>query len=81
MGEPKLSKIASRLCAIGGNYSFGRFPIPAEHVFLATNLSYAFVNLKPVIPGHVLLAPRRRVEVRCTIPPGVFTACLCWYYI
>lgn len=32
-------------------YSFGPHPIPGSHVFALTPLSYAFVNLKPVVPG------------------------------
>jgi len=43
------------------NYPFGRFMIPREHVFMWSTLSVAFVNLKPTLPGHVLLMPRRVV--------------------
>jgi diadenosine tetraphosphate (Ap4A) HIT family hydrolase len=38
---------------------FGPWPVAADELFVATPLSYAFVNLKPVVPGHVLVAPRR----------------------
>ena len=34
---------------------------PTHQVFLQTPLSYALVNLKPILPGHVLVSPRRVV--------------------
>jgi len=43
-------------------YSFGQKVIPLSHSFLETKLSYAFVNLMPLIPGHVLVCPQRIVE-------------------
>jgi bis(5'-adenosyl)-triphosphatase len=47
-------------------FAFGpRIRIPAAQVFHTTELSYCFVNLSPVVPGHVLVAPkaeRRRVN-------------------
>jgi diadenosine tetraphosphate (Ap4A) HIT family hydrolase len=30
-------------------------------VFATSPLSFAFVNLKPVVPGHVLVSPKRVV--------------------
>ncbi|KAL8447745.1 hypothetical protein Emag_004206 [Eimeria magna] len=44
------------------NQTFGPWPIPANQIFLLSPLSYATVNLKPVLPGHVLVIPRRKVE-------------------
>jgi diadenosine tetraphosphate (Ap4A) HIT family hydrolase len=32
-----------------------------DQVFYSTHLSYAFVNLKPLLPGHVLVSPIRSV--------------------
>lgn len=32
-------------------YKFGPWPINASEVFVRTELSYAFVNLKPLVPG------------------------------
>lgn len=32
-----------------------------DQVFYSTTLSFAFVNLKPIVPGHVLVSPLRRV--------------------
>ncbi|KAK9823986.1 hypothetical protein WJX72_006802 [[Myrmecia] bisecta] len=43
-------------------YSFGPINIHASHVFATTPLSFAFVNLKPVVPGHVLVSPKRVVK-------------------
>jgi diadenosine tetraphosphate (Ap4A) HIT family hydrolase len=41
---------------------FSKFPIDTRTVFHASDLSFAFTNLKPVIPGHVLVSPRRVVD-------------------
>ncbi|GMT24905.1 hypothetical protein PFISCL1PPCAC_16202, partial [Pristionchus fissidentatus] len=38
-------------------YSFGKIPISPSHVFYRSAHSYAFVNLKPVLDGHVLVSP------------------------
>jgi len=40
---------------------FGKFDVDRRQVFFATPLSLAIVNLKPLVPGHVLLIPRRVV--------------------
>ncbi|KAF2272482.1 HIT-like protein, partial [Westerdykella ornata] len=39
---------------------FGSFVV-TNQVFHLTPLSYALVNLKPLLPGHVLVSPRRVV--------------------
>ncbi|CAK6968102.1 bis(5'-adenosyl)-triphosphatase [Scomber scombrus] len=41
---------------------FGQHLIKASSVFLQTELSFALVNRKPVVPGHVLVCPLRPVE-------------------
>ncbi|KAM9813780.1 bis(5'-adenosyl)-triphosphatase [Neosynchiropus ocellatus] len=41
---------------------FGQHLIKASCVFLRTELSFALVNRKPVVPGHVLVCPLRPVE-------------------
>ena len=51
----------SRLAALPDVLLFGKFPIQVQTVFHATNTSFAFTNLKPVIPGHVLVSPHRVV--------------------
>uniref|UniRef100_A0A8R1IGC1 bis(5'-adenosyl)-triphosphatase n=1 Tax=Caenorhabditis japonica TaxID=281687 RepID=A0A8R1IGC1_CAEJA len=38
---------------------FATFPIPAAHIFYSTTHTFAFVNLKPVTDGHVLISPKR----------------------
>lgn len=40
-------------------FKFGPHTIRGSEVFLTTHLSFAFVNLKPVVPGHVLVSPQR----------------------
>eukprot|EP00270_Netrium_digitus_P004484 TRINITY_DN1560_c0_g1_i1.p1 TRINITY_DN1560_c0_g1~~TRINITY_DN1560_c0_g1_i1.p1 ORF type:complete len:284 (-),score=48.00 TRINITY_DN1560_c0_g1_i1:96-947(-) len=40
---------------------FGPWPVAASEVFYSTDLSLAIVNLKPVVPGHVLIISRRVV--------------------
>uniref|UniRef100_A0A2C9JV67 Bis(5'-adenosyl)-triphosphatase n=1 Tax=Biomphalaria glabrata TaxID=6526 RepID=A0A2C9JV67_BIOGL len=40
-------------------YQFGHIKIPSSHIFYRTRLSIAFVNIKPVLPGHALIAPLR----------------------
>ncbi|KAI9750454.1 MAG: hypothetical protein M1815_001783 [Lichina confinis] len=39
---------------------FASFNVTSQ-VFYRTSLSYALVNLKPLVPGHVLCCPHRRV--------------------
>ncbi|XP_028303898.1 bis(5'-adenosyl)-triphosphatase [Gouania willdenowi] len=41
---------------------FGQNLLKASVVFLRTELSFALVNRKPVVPGHVLVCPLRPVE-------------------
>ncbi|XP_075515200.1 bifunctional bis(5'-adenosyl)-triphosphatase/adenylylsulfatase FHIT-like [Primulina tabacum] len=44
------------------SYMFGPYKIDPKEVFYSTQLSYAFVNLRPLVPGHVLVCPRREVK-------------------
>ncbi|KAA8543615.1 hypothetical protein F0562_021639 [Nyssa sinensis] len=37
------------------HYTFGPYKIHHKEVFYSTELSYAVVNLRPVVPGHILL--------------------------
>lgn len=41
-------------------FRFAQFNV-TNQVFYSTALSYALVNLKPLVPGHVLVCPRRVV--------------------
>lgn len=40
-------------------YKFGPWDVAADEVFYTSALSFAFVNLKPLVPGHVLVSPKR----------------------
>lgn len=41
--------------------SFGPWPIAQSEVFASSSLCFAFVNLKPIVPGHVLVSTKRVV--------------------
>ena len=38
---------------------FGSHRIPLSHVFFESEYSYGIVNLKPILPGHVMIIPKR----------------------
>jgi bis(5'-adenosyl)-triphosphatase len=42
-----------------GDMRFGRFLIPEASIFARSPFSAAFVNLRPIVPGHVLIMPQR----------------------
>ncbi|KAL5745597.1 hypothetical protein ACOSP7_026743 [Xanthoceras sorbifolium] len=44
------------------HYTFGPYKIDAKEIFYSTPLSYAMVNLRPALPVHVLVNPRREVK-------------------
>ncbi|XP_064632288.1 nitrilase and fragile histidine triad fusion protein NitFhit-like [Lineus longissimus] len=52
------------------SYQFGQFSIRSDQVFHRSNLSIAFVNIKPVVPGHVLVSPIRVVEKFADLTPS-----------
>ncbi|KAL6232963.1 hypothetical protein BDW75DRAFT_242497 [Aspergillus navahoensis] len=53
----------------GGPIHFGPFLVTPQ-VFHTTPLSFALVNLRPILPGHVLVSPRRVVpRVSDLTPP------------
>ncbi|CAL5202727.1 unnamed protein product [Lathyrus oleraceus] len=43
-------------------YDFGPYKIHHTSVFHTTDLSFAFVNLRPAVTGHVLICPKREVK-------------------
>lgn len=43
-------------------FRFGQHLIKSSVIFLQTELCFAIVNRKPVVPGHVLVCPIRVVE-------------------
>ncbi len=53
--------------ATEASYRFGQHIIKASVVFFRSKLSYGFVNRKPVVPGHVLVAPLRIVNRFCDL--------------
>ncbi|XP_042030566.1 bifunctional bis(5'-adenosyl)-triphosphatase/adenylylsulfatase FHIT-like [Salvia splendens] len=44
------------------SFTFGPYKIDPKEVFYSTQLSYAMVNSRPLLPGHVLICPRRDVK-------------------
>ncbi|KAL2023036.1 hypothetical protein VTK56DRAFT_3946 [Thermocarpiscus australiensis] len=51
---------------------FGPFDV-TNQVFLTTAHSFALVNLKPLLPGHVLVCPLRRHRRLTDLSPGELT--------
>ena len=44
-----------------GYLPFGHISLPPYQVFYASSFSFCSVNLKPFVPGHILVIPRRNV--------------------
>ena len=42
-----------------GEIRFGPWLLDPQQIFLETSSSYGIVNLKPIVPGHVLIIPKR----------------------
>ncbi|KAL9411774.1 hypothetical protein AB3S75_045388 [Citrus x aurantiifolia] len=61
---PKASKIKSASAQMSSTtqFTFGPYKIDAKEVFYSTPLSYAMVNLRPLLPGNVLVCPRREAK-------------------
>ncbi|KAI1802784.1 HIT-like protein [Daldinia bambusicola] len=55
--QPRIQRNMSS-SKISGPIHFGPFEVTPQ-VFLTTPHSFALVNLKPLLPGHVLICPRR----------------------
>ena len=51
------------------SHAFGPLSIPASQVFCESALSLGLVNLKPVVPGHVLIITRRVVKRFADLTP------------
>ncbi len=54
----------------GGKLGFGPVSLMSAQVFLRGQLCRAFVNIKPVLPGHVLVAPARSVARVSSLTPA-----------
>ena len=48
---------------------FGQHVIQQSCVFWESKLSFAFVNIKPVLPGHILVSPKRIVPYFTNLSP------------
>ncbi|BFZ23458.1 hypothetical protein BsWGS_26497 [Bradybaena similaris] len=55
------------------NYQFGLIKITSNQVFYRTPLSFAAVNIKPVVPGHVLVVPLRPAAQFSDLSPAEVT--------
>lgn len=51
-------------------YDFGQVKVTRESVFYTSPLSIAFTNKRCVVPGHVLIAPIRKVLRVCELTPA-----------
>ncbi|XP_020253683.1 bifunctional bis(5'-adenosyl)-triphosphatase/adenylylsulfatase FHIT [Asparagus officinalis] len=60
--QPRTSLSSSSPQMEGDAYTFGPYKIHKSEVFFSSPLSYAMVNLRPLVPGHVLVCPRREVK-------------------
>ena len=46
------------------NQTFGTFSIPKEEVVMVSRHSYVTVNIKPVVPLHLLVIPKKQVSYK-----------------
>ena len=56
-------------------FKFGSIALKTSQVFYKSDLSYAFVNISPVLPGHVLIAPLRCVKRFSELDSGMYDIC------
>lgn len=54
-------------------FMFGPYEIPSGTVFYESALSYAFTNIRCVVPGHVLVATKRQVKLLGDLTPDEVT--------
>lgn len=64
-----MQKFTSRLrqscCLLNScpdTFQFAEWPISQNEVFYLSSHSLGFVNLKPILPGHVLVCPKRVIK-------------------
>jgi bis(5'-adenosyl)-triphosphatase len=57
-----------------GDMLFGRFVIPEASVFCRSTRAAAFVNLRPIVPGHVLVVPQTIVPHMADLEEADYTA-------
>lgn len=49
--------------SISSQQLFGRFIISSDQIFYRSNHSFAMVNLRPIVPGHVLICSTRVIPL------------------
>ncbi|KAG1671761.1 Nitrilase and fragile histidine triad fusion protein NitFhit [Nymphon striatum] len=59
---PKSVPTYSDAFKASNTYQFGQVCLTGDQLFHKTHLSMAFVNMKPIAPGHVLISPLRVVQ-------------------
>jgi hypothetical protein len=61
LGQVEIQPVGRHLPEDGSVFQFGPAQVLGASVFHRSSLSLAFVNKKPVVPGHVLVVPDRPV--------------------
>lgn len=51
-------------------FTFGPYTLPVSEAFYLTPLTVAIVNIKPILPGHILVLPRRATPRFCDLSPA-----------
>ncbi|KAL2061065.1 hypothetical protein VTL71DRAFT_9117 [Oculimacula yallundae] len=70
---PKLSTINRSMTSPSSTaIHFGPYEVSNE-VFYKTPLCYALVNIKPILPGHVLVIPFRQIQYLSELTPSEVT--------
>ena len=59
MSNNSIDKDAINMSSDASHQLFGRFRISSNQIFHRTIHSYALVNLRPIVPGHVLVCSNR----------------------
>ncbi|KAK1578487.1 hypothetical protein Q3G72_030647 [Acer saccharum] len=60
----RLRSISTARMSLNNHYMFGPYKIDSKEVFYSTPLSYAMVNLRPLLPGHILFSLKIRLCLR-----------------
>ncbi len=55
-------------CAIAGEGAAGK---ASEGVVYEDDVSLAFLDHRPLFPGHTLLVPKQHIETLAELPPGI----------
>merc|ERR1712150_30414 len=50
---------SSKMSGTGKHIFFGPYKVAFQSIFYESPLSYGIVNLKPIMPGHVMVIPKR----------------------